>query len=102
MRRALKWVCAPAVLAAALLCAPSSDAKAQSFSYYFGSPRMSFGYSSGYGYAPWAGPGVAYGGYYGPRVYSFYPYGPYGSCGPPRPHYGHYHHGHGNPWHRHW
>jgi hypothetical protein len=93
MRRVLKWVWAPAVLAAALVFVPSSEAKAQQVSYFYGGPRVSFGFSSGYGpaYGPQAfyPPPVPYGGYYGRRVYTAYPYGP------PRPHYGHWHGGPG-------
>lgn len=114
MRRVLKWVWAPALLAASLVFVPTSEAKAQNFGYYYGGPRVSFGFSSGYGFGPPACPppvcappacappicpppvcGAPYGGYYGRRVYGLYP--PYG----PRPYYSGYRHGphrHGYPW----
>jgi hypothetical protein len=87
MRRALKWIWAPALLAGCLVAMPAKEAKAQSFGYYYSSPRVSIGFSSGY--APSYGYGAPYvGGYCPPRVYRPYAYGP-------RPHYGHYH-GHGH------
>lgn len=62
MRRALKWVWAPALLGAALVIVPAKEAQAQqSFGYFYNSPRVSIGFSSGY--AP-IGFGAPYVGYY--------------------------------------
>lgn len=75
MRRVLRWIWAPMILAVALACIPTKQAAAQT-SVYFGGPRGSFGFSSGgyYG-APYAVPyAVPYGAYYGPRPYYPRPY----------------------------
>jgi len=93
MRRVLRWIWAPVVLAVVVACVPAKQASAQT-SVFFGGPRGSFGFSSGgyYG-APYA---VPYGAYYGPRPYGprpCYPPRPYGYYGGYRPHH-HHHHGH--------
>lgn len=98
MRRVLRWIWVPVILAVALTCVPAKQASAQT-SVYFGGPRGSVGFSTGgyggyggyYG-APYA---VPYGAYYGPRPYypqSYGYYGGYGGYGGYRPHHGGGHH----------
>ncbi|MBL9125743.1 MAG: hypothetical protein JNG90_19035 [Planctomycetaceae bacterium] len=87
MKRVLKWIWGPALLAAALVCVPSRQAEAQT-SFFYGTPRASFGFSTGgyYG-APYPAP---YRAYYGPRPYYPRPYGYWGGYRPyPGPRHGH-------------
>lgn len=97
MKRMLRWIWAPALLATAVVCLPAKQAAAQQTSFFIGGPRVSFGYSSG-GYY---GPPVVAGGYYGAPYWGGYR-GPRGYYPRPYPHYGHrpHHHGHG-PRHHH-
>ncbi len=89
MRRVLRWIWAPVLLAVAVTCLPAKQASAQT-SMFFGGPRGSVAFSTGgyYG-APYP---VPYGAYYGPRPYYPRPYG-YGYGGGCRPHFHHHHHG---------